>query len=95
MMKKNISLSILLLMSIFAYSQTGRIGINTESPKSTLDVNGKTDAIGNSLTTDITGLQAPRITRLELTNKGNSLYGADQKGTLVYITDVSGGDNMS
>ena len=94
-MKKTTTLFLTIFAATSIYSQTGRVGINTESPKSTLDVNGKADASGNSLTTDVTGLQAPRITRLELTNKGNSLYGADQKGTLVYITDVSGGDNMS
>ena len=44
---------------------------------------------------DITGLQAPRLTRAELTNKGNALYGTDQRGAIVYITDVSGGDNVS
>lgn len=94
-MNTKITSIIALFATIQAFSQTGRVGINTESPKSSLDVNGKTDSGGISLSTDITGLQAPRITRLELTSKGNLLYGADQKGTLVYITDVSGGDNAS
>lgn len=92
---KKIITTISLLISGFAYTQSGSVGINTESPKSSLDVNGKKDINGSSLSTDITGLQAPRITRLELTNKGNILYGADQKGTLIYITDISGGDNAS
>ncbi len=81
-----------MLASGIIFSQTGRVGINTESPKTTLDVTGKTDNTGVSLTTDITGLQAPRLTREELTNKGNSLYGTDQKGALIYISNISGGD---
>lgn len=76
-------------------AQEGRAGINTTTPKTTLDVNGKTDTSGNLLTTDITGLQAPRLTRAELTAKGNILYGTDQKGALVYITDISAGDALS
>lgn len=73
-------------------AQEGRVGINTDSPKSTLDVRGKTDASGNTLSTDITGLQAPRLTLAELTAKGNTLYGVDQKGVLIFISDISGGD---
>jgi len=84
-----------LLVAGLAKSQEGRVGINTVSPKTTLDVNGKSDSNGLSLSGDITGLQAPRLTRAELTNKGNTLYGADQRGAIVYITDVSGGNNVS
>ncbi|KQK25188.1 hypothetical protein AR438_11715 [Chryseobacterium aquaticum] len=84
-----------LLVAGLAKSQEGRVGINTVSPKTTLDVNGKSDTNGLSLSGDITGLQAPRLTRAELTNKGNALYGTDQRGAIVYITDVSGGDNVS
>lgn len=90
-MKKTIFILSMLASGII-FSQTGRVGINTESPKTTLDVTGKTDNTGVSLTTDITGLQAPRLTREELTNKGNSLYGTDQKGALIYISNISGGD---
>ena len=91
-MKKNILLVAMLGLATVSYAQTGRVGINTKTPKTTLDVSGKTDASGNLLTTDVTGLQAPRLTRAELTAKGDTLYGADQKGALVYITDVSAGD---
>ena len=79
-------------------AQQARIGINTDAPKSTLDIRGKTanaDGSGTVLNTDITGFQAPRLTRLELTNKGNNLYGADQTGALIYITDISTGDALS
>ena len=80
---------------IFLFGQDGRVGINTETPKTTFDVNGKKDGSGNLLTTDITGMQAPRLTRAELTSKGNTLYGTDQKGALIYVTDITGGNSLS
>ena len=95
-MNKNIILLGALLSSTIAFSQQGRVGVNTNSPKTTMDISGKTanaDGSGTVLATDMTGLQAPRITRADLTAKGNSLYGTDQKGALIYITDVSGGNN--
>lgn len=80
---------------IFLFGQDGRVGINTTTPKTTFDVNGKKDGSGNLLTTDITGMQAPRLTRAELTAKGNTLYGTDQKGALIYVTDITGGNSLS
>lgn len=74
------------------YGQNGRVGVNTSKPATSFDIAGMKDSSGNSLPTDMTGLQAPRLTRTELTAKGNTLYGALQTGALVYITDVSGGD---
>lgn len=71
-----------------AFSQTkGSVGINTNTPKSTLDVNGN----NNSSPTEIIGLQIPRTTRAEITAK-NSLYGNNQIGAMIYVTDISGGD---
>ena len=78
-----------------AYAQEGRVGINTTDPKTTFDVNGKIIGTGKLLTTDMTGLQAPRLTREELTAKGDMLYGADQKGALIYVTDITGGNANS
>ncbi|HWV69781.1 tail fiber domain-containing protein, partial [Chitinophaga sp.] len=72
-----------------------QVGIHTTTPKSSLDVSGKTDTLGNLLSTDITGLQAPRLTRSQLTDKGDTLYGADQTGAMIYITDISGGDVLA
>ena len=71
----------MLCMFIIGRSQ---VGISTTSPSSTLDVTGK---LG---TTDLDGLQAPRLTRAQLTDKTVS-YGTPQTGALIYITDVSGG----
>ncbi|MCP1301161.1 hypothetical protein NK356_18440 [Chryseobacterium sp. S0630] len=78
-MKKSL---IAALISGLAYSQ---VGINTTAPATTLDVKAK---LG---TADADGLQAPRLTRAELTGKG-TLYTATQTGALVYITDITGGD---
>ena len=94
-MKKITTAALFLMLTGTAFAQEGRVGINTTDPKTTFDVNGKIDGSGKLLTTDITGMQAPRLTRAELTAKGNVLYGADQKGALVYITDVTAGDALT
>jgi len=92
---KNLLTIGIILSCVLAKAQTGRVGVNTSDPKSTMDINGKTDAGGILLNTDMTGLQAPRLNRAELTAKGDTLYGTDQKGTLIYITDVSAGTATS
>ena len=74
-MKKSI-IAFFFLIGTVAFAQTGRVGINTETPQTTLDISGKKDTNGDLLPTDMTGLQAPRLTR----DKGNALYGTDQKG---------------
>ena len=94
-MKKLSTAALFLMLTGTAFAQEGRVGINTETPKTTFDVNGKKDGSGNLLTTDVTGMQAPRLTRAELTAKGDVLYGADQKGALVYITDVTAGNALT
>ncbi len=73
----------------------GQVGINTDSPKSTLDVRAKRNNLG-AITdnTQIVGLQAPRLSRAELTAL-TSAYGVDQKGAIIYITDVSQGNTSS
>lgn len=72
----------------------GQVGVNTTSPTSTFDVKAPVDSAGQVLATDYTGLQAPRISRAALTQKGNAFYGIDQEGALIYINDVSGGDSL-
>lgn len=87
-MKKNF-LSIAFLAFGLTFAQ---VGVNTDSPKTTLDVNPKRDASGNITdTTQLIGLQAPRLTRAELTNN-TRVYGTDQTAALVYVTDVTGGN---
>ncbi|REC63526.1 hypothetical protein DRF65_05370 [Chryseobacterium pennae] len=84
-MKKLISL-ILIGTAPIVFAQ---IGINTDNPKATLDVTSKNDALA------IEGLLPPRLTRAELTEKGNTLYGTEQDGAIIYINDASGGDQQS
>ncbi|MET3537156.1 hypothetical protein [Chryseobacterium limigenitum] len=88
MRKKIVLLGSILIFGL-AYSQ---VGINTENPKTTLDVSAQRDAAGIITNNNQTiGLQAPRLSRAELTSN-TATYGVDQKGALIYITDISGGD---
>ncbi|CAA7197051.1 hypothetical protein [Chryseobacterium potabilaquae] len=84
-MKKNAYTAMFCIVFSSVYSQ---VGVNTQTPKSTLDVTAKGSA------QDYDGLQAPRLTRTDLTNKGDTLYGEDQKGVLIYITDIAGGNAL-
>lgn len=79
-----ILLGILLINSTSIWAQSG---VNTLTPNSTLDVT----AINN--TSHIAGIIAPRLTLTELTSKGNTLYGAAQTGTIIYISNASGTGN--
>jgi hypothetical protein len=83
-MKKSLALFRYAPLYLFA-----QIGINTDQPKATLDVTAKKEVL------TIDGLLPPRLTRAELTEKGNTLYGKDQDGIIIYINDISGGDNQS
>lgn len=84
-MKKVLGIILMGTASI-AFAQ---IGINTETPKATLDVTAKKEVL------TIDGLIPPRLTLAELTKKGNTLYGMEQDGAIIYITDVTGGDTLS
>lgn len=94
-MKSLLILSCTVGINYMMHAQTGTVGINTVTPKSSLDINGLKDSAGAVLASDLTGLQAPRISRQELSAKGNLLYGADQKGSIIYVTDVNSGDSLS
>lgn len=77
---------IVALLSVGSLSaQDKKVGINTTQPEATLTVNAL-DA-----TDHLAGLQAPRINREELTALGD-VYNAEHTGTLIYITDVNGGN---
>ncbi|GAA4160340.1 hypothetical protein GCM10022217_24210 [Chryseobacterium ginsenosidimutans] len=70
---------------------SAQIGVNTTAPKTTMDVSAKRDTSGNIVdNTQLIGLQAPRLTRAELT-ANTATYGTNQQGAQIYITDVSGG----
>lgn len=80
------------LLILYALSFTSaQVGINTNQPKTTFDVSAKPGVtVGSIDNTQVLGLQAPRVTRAQLTASIAS-YGTDQKGALIYVTDVSGG----
>jgi hypothetical protein len=78
-------------LSLTSVAVSGQVGVNTTAPSTTMDVSAKRDS-GGTLTdnTQLIGLQAPRLTRAELT-ANTATYGTSQQGALIYITDVSGG----
>jgi len=64
------------------YAQKGRVGVNTDTPKSTLDING-------SSVDNIKGILIPRVTAAEMkTMSGDADFGGHQHSVLVYLTDT-------
>ena len=78
-MKKNTILLGALFVSGIAFSQ---VGINTDSPKATLDVVSSPSDI-----TKTDGFIAPRLKGSELKVK-DALYSANQTGAIVYVTEA-------
>ncbi len=66
-----------LFLSGFVY---GQVGINTSTPKATLDITSKTTDGSKP-----EGMIAPRLTGDQI-KSGDSSYGTDQRGTLIYAT---------
>ncbi|MFC3158605.1 hypothetical protein ACFOEQ_08715 [Chryseobacterium arachidis] len=66
---KKVWQAIALLSSSIAFSQAGNVGINTENPGSTMDVNGSLAAKYNSVTASVYNLSA---TDFHLSYKGTS-----------------------
>ncbi len=75
----------ILLIAILgiAFSAKGQVGINTESPNATLDVEGKP-----SSTSMKDGIIAPRSSKQQLAAKLSGTYGSSQTGALIYVNDV-------
>jgi len=74
----------LLLASAVSFLMNAQVGINTETPKSTLDIVAKkTDGSTPE------GLMAPRLTGDQIA-LADGQYGADQEGALVYATTPVG-----
>ena len=83
-----IAASVLGMITVF-----GQLGINTKVPNTTIDIQVKRDTSGNITDNSLPiGLQAPRLTRAELTTTA-ATYGANHIGAIIYITDVTGGDS--
>ena len=83
-MKKHFILLGMLTMGL-AYSQTGKVGINTNNPEATLDIkpNLANSAVG---ATTNEGMLVPRLSKARL----NSIAAANLKeSTLVYVNDVT------
>ena len=81
-MNKNIILLGSLILSSAAYSQ---VGIDTDTPKATLDIKASP-----SISTRIDGFIAPRLKGSELKAK-DGLYTTAQDGTIVYVTEAVSG----
>ncbi|HCC95727.1 MAG TPA: hypothetical protein DEQ26_15675, partial [Flavobacteriaceae bacterium] len=86
-MKKKLTSLTILLFNTAVFSQ---VGINTDNPKSTLDISVKNTG-GVIDNTQSYGLQAPRLSLADLSAIPETNYGIDQKGAMIYITDISGG----
>jgi hypothetical protein len=82
---------LLLSAALFAASFTAfaQVGIGNTDPKATLDVVGNA---ANAAVAD--GIIAPRITRANLSAKDDATYAAAQVGTIIYVTNISGGINL-
>ena len=85
-MKKNIILLGALIISGVAYSQ---VGIDTDTPKATLDIKATPTS-----TTKIDGLIAPRLKGSEL-KTNDPKYTSDQDGAIVYVTEALASANTS
>lgn len=80
-MKKFTTLLIVLSNAIVAY---GQVGVNTNTPKATLDIQN------GIIVNNPDGLLIPRLSVTDVEAK-NAAYGADQNGTLIYVTSLSSG----
>ncbi|MFP3598619.1 hypothetical protein [Chryseobacterium sp. SIMBA_029] len=75
-----------LFLSLFLVTASiqAQVGINTQTPDATLDVEGKA-----ATTTIADGIIPPRITKQELAAKSSGIYGFYQTGALVYVTNTT------
>ncbi len=83
---KKVLLYVIILLSVTTL--TAQVGINTNDPKTTLDVVGNPS---NAAMPD--GVIAPKITRAQLIAK--TAYTTNQIGAMVYVTDLSGTTNAA
>lgn len=89
-MKKIFSL-VGVLSIAYTYAQVGNVGINTESPKATLDINPIANQVGANATSN-QGILAPRLSKTRIANIANEQL---VEGTLVYVSDLAyAGNNI-
>ena len=85
-MKKQIILLGFLATTSLAFAQSGKVGINTNSPEATLDIKPSTANAAVSANTN-EGVLIPRVSRARL----NSIAPSNLKeSTLVYVNDLTG-----
>lgn len=85
-MKQYYILLLALMCTILSFAQ---VGIGTTDPKANLHVSG--DATNTQV---VDGVIPPKLTRAQLIAK-SSLYGSNQTGALLFLTDASGTANAS
>lgn len=83
-MKKTFIILCFSATALFLQAQDGNVGINTQTPVTTLDVVGEP---ADQAKAD--GIIAPRITKEELINKIPGTYSISHRGAIVYVTDLS------
>ena len=67
------------------YAQKGRVGVNTDTPKATLDIKGMPGSDPNN--DKMIGILIPRVTAAEMkTMSMDADFGEDQHAILVYLT---------
>ena len=69
------------------YARKGRVGVNTDAPKATLDIKGMPGSDPNN--DKMIGVLIPRITAAEMkAMSGDTNFGGHQHSILVYLTDT-------
>lgn len=81
--KKERFIALFFCLSVSIVLVHAQVGINTESPKATLDI------VKSSSTTSPDGLLVPRLTLSELNSRSGN-YSSAQNGAIIYVTDVTG-----
>lgn len=80
------------LFTFFVYFISyAQVGINTNTPASTLDVSAPRTSTGAFDNSQFVGIQAPRLNLEDLSSLSVN-YGPEQKGVIIYITDINGGN---
>ncbi len=89
-MKKSI-IALGLLVTGISNAQSELVGINTNNPKTTLDISAYRDVNGVLASTEAVGLMVPRVSREEITSK-EAIYTEEQIGAIIFLNDISAGD---
>lgn len=85
---KIMKVSLILISACLSVSLAfGQVGVNTQNPQSTLDVSADNSIVA-------AGIIAPRQTCQQLIAKAAG-YTVNQKGAIVYVTDISGGTSTA